>query len=200
MLKKKIKEIVIGSNNKGKIKEIKDLLPKYYRILNPKYFKLKSPKESGKSFIKNSLIKAKYFYKKTKKVCLADDSGLEIDLLNNSPGIFSARWAGKNSDFNIAINKVYKELNKKDRNWKNKKIAARFVCVLTLYGFKKKPIHSIGIIEGKISNKKKGKNGFGYDPIFIPKGRRLTFGQMKPHIKYKIDHRFLAYKKIKKFF
>ena len=69
-------------------------------------FNLRSPKENGKSFIKNSLIKAKYFYQKTKKICLADDSGLEIDLLNKSPGIFSARWAGKNGDFNIAINKI----------------------------------------------------------------------------------------------
>ena len=85
MFKKKIKEIIIGSNNKGKIKEIKDLLPKDCRIFIPKNFKLKSPIENGKSFIKNSLIKAKYFYKKTKKVCLADDSGLEIDILNKDP-------------------------------------------------------------------------------------------------------------------
>ena len=200
MFKKKIKEIIIGSNNKGKIKEIKDLLPKDCRIFIPKNFKLKSPIENGKSFIKNSLIKAKYFYKKTKKVCLADDSGLEIDILNKDPGIFSSRWGGKNSDFNLAINKVYNKLDKKDKNWKNKKITARFICALTIYGFEKKPIHSIGVVEGKISNKKKGKNGFGYDPIFIPKGKLLTFAQMKPYIKYKIDHRFLAYKKIKKFF
>ena len=138
MLKKKIKEIVIGSNNKGKIKEIKDLLPKHCKILSSDEFKLKSPKESGKSFIKNSLIKAKYFSKKTKKVCLADDSGLEVDLLNKSPGIFSARWGGKNSDFKLAINKVYKELYRKDKNWKNKKITARFICALTIYGIKKK--------------------------------------------------------------
>ena len=200
MPKKKIKEIVIGSNNKGKIKEIKDLLPKYCRILSSGDFKLKSPKETWKSFIKNSLIKAKYFSQNTKKICLADDSGLEVDLLNKLPGIFSARWAGKNSNFYLAINKVYKELNKKDKNWKNKKITARFVCVLTIFGLKKKPIQSIGIIEGKKSTNKRGKNGFGYDPIFIPKGKRLTFAQMTSKEKYKIDHRFLAFKKIKKFF
>ena len=176
------------------------MLPNHCKILIPDEFKLKSPIENGKSFIKNSLIKAKYFYKKTKKVCLADDSGLEIDILNKDPGIFSSRWGGKNSDFNLAINKVYNKLDKKDKNWKNKKITARFICALTIYGFEKKPIHSIGVVEGKISNKKKGKNGFGYDPIFIPKGKLLTFAQMKPYIKYKIDHRFLAYKKIKKFF
>ena len=200
MLKKKIKEIIIGSNNKGKIKEIRDLLPKNYKIFKPAQFKLRSPKENGKSFLSNSLIKAKYFSKKTNKVCLADDSGLEIDLLNKLPGIFSARWGGKKNDFNLAIKKVYKELERKDKNWKNKKINARFICALTIYGLKKKPIQSIGIIEGNISSKKKGHYGFGYDPIFIPKGKKITFAQIKPSVKYKIDHRYLAYKKIKKFF
>tara|TARA_B100000427_G_scaffold83555_1_gene68206 strand:- start:2027 stop:2629 length:603 start_codon:yes stop_codon:yes gene_type:complete len=200
MLKKKIKEIIIGSNNKGKIKEITDLLPKNYKIFKPAQFKLRSPKENGKSFLSNSLIKAKYFSKKTNKVCLADDSGLEIDLLNKLPGIFSARWGGKKNDFNLAIKKVYKELERKDKNWKNKKINARFICALTIYGLKKKPIQSIGIIEGNISSKKKGHYGFGYDPIFIPKGKKITFAQIKPSVKYKIDHRYLAYKKIKKFF
>tara|TARA_B100001250_G_scaffold194346_1_gene167004 strand:+ start:564 stop:1166 length:603 start_codon:yes stop_codon:yes gene_type:complete len=199
MKKKKNYELIIGSNNKGKIKELRDLLPKNYNIYSPDYFKLKSPKENGKTFVKNSLIKAKYFSKRTNKVCIADDSGLEIDLLNKSPGIFSARWGGKNNNFNVAINKVYKKLNYKDKNWRNKKINARFVCALTIYGLRKKPIQSVGIVEGKISNKKRGKNGFGYDPIFIPKGKKLTFGEMKPNEKYKIDHRFLAFKKIKKF-
>ena len=120
--------------------------------------------------------------------------------MDKAPGIFSARWGGKSGNFHIAIKKVFRELNKKDKGWKNKKIIARFVCALTIYGFKKKPIHSLGIIQGMISNKKKGRNGFGYDPIFIPNGSEQTFGQMKPNIKYKIDHRFLAFKKIKKFF
>ena len=200
MLKKKNKEIVIGSNNIGKIKEISELLPKDYKILTPSEYKLKSPKENGKSFLENSLIKAKYFSKKIKRICIADDSGLEIDLLNKRPGIFSARWGGRNSDFNLAIKKVYRELNKKDKYWKKKKITARFICALTIFGIKKNPIHSLGIVKGYISKKKKGNNGFGYDPIFIPNKRRLTFGQMCPKKKYKIDHRFLAYKKVKKFF
>jgi non-canonical purine NTP pyrophosphatase, rdgB/HAM1 family len=200
MYKKKNREIIIGSNNVGKIKEIRDLLPKTYKVFSPKDFKLKSPKESGKSFLKNSLIKAKYYSKKSGKICIADDSGLEIDILNKAPGIFSARWGGQKGNFNIAIKKVFRELNKKDKKWKEKKIVARFICALTIFGFKRKPIHSLGIIEGMISKSKKGKNGFGYDPIFIPKGRKQTFGQMKPSAKYKIDHRFKAFKKIKKFF
>ena len=200
MYKKKNREIIIGSNNAGKIKEIRDLLPKTYKVFSPKDFKLKSPKENGKSFLQNSLIKAEYYSKKSGKICIADDSGLEIDILNKAPGIFSARWGGRKSNFNIAIKKVFRELNKKDKKWKEKKIVARFICALTIFGFKKKPIHSLGIVEGMISNKKKGKNGFGYDPIFIPNGKKQTFGQMKPSIKYKIDHRFKAFKKIKKFF
>ncbi len=201
MYKKKNREIIIGSNNTGKIKEIRDLLPKTYKILTPIDFNLlRSPKEKGRSFTENSLIKAKYYSKKTGKICIADDSGLEINYLDNAPGIFSARWGGKKGNFNIAIKKVFRELNKKDKRWKEKKIVARFVCALTIYGLKKKPIHTIGIVKGLISNKKKGINGFGYDPIFIPKGSKLTFAQMKPSKKYKIDHRFIAFNKIKKFF
>jgi len=199
MSDKKKKEIIIGSNNKGKIKEIRDLLPKNYYIFTPKDFNIKSPKETGKTFVKNSLIKAKHFSKKSKKICIADDSGLEIDLLDKKPGIHSARWGGKKANFNLAIKKVFKELKKKDKNCKSKIIKARFICALTLFGLKKKPIHSIGIVEGKISNIKKGRNGFGYDPIFIPNGSKLTFAQMNPKKKYKIDHRYFAFKKIKKF-
>ena len=199
MLKKKIKEIVVGSNNEGKIKEIKDLLPKYYTITSPKDYGLKSPKENGNTFLKNSLIKAKYFSKKTKKICIADDSGLEIDLLNNQPGIYSARWGGKKGNFTLAISKVYQKLSKVDKNWKSKKIKARFICALTIYGLKKKPIQSLGIINGSISKKKIGNKGFGYDPIFIPENKRLTFGQMSQKLKFKNDHRAKAFKKIKKF-
>ena len=150
--------------------------------------------------MENSLIKAKYFSKKSSKICIADDSGIEIDMLDRQPGIFSARWGGKKNNFDLAISKIYSKLSKLDKNWKKKKISARFVCALTIYGLKKKPIHSLGIIEGKISKKKLGKNGFGYDPIFIPDGRKLTFGQMKYIDKLKIDHRMKAFKKIKKFF
>ena len=127
---KKISQLLIGSNNKGKLKEIKELLPKRIKIYSTSDFNIKSPVENGKTFEDNSIIKSKYFSKKTNLPCLADDSGLEIDILNKAPGIYSARWGGKNSDFNKAIKRVYKELDKKDKNWKKKKIKARFVCSL----------------------------------------------------------------------
>ena len=200
MKKKKIINLFIGSNNQGKIKEIRDLLPKTVQILTPKYFNLKSPKETGATFKENSFLKAKFFSKKTKMICLADDSGLEIDSLNKLPGIYSARWGGKKSNFNLAINKVYKELKKKNKNWFKIKQTARFVCALTIYWPSNKFINVIGIVEGTISTVKKGNNGFGYDPIFVPLRKKLTFGQMKPRQKYRIDHRIRAFRKIKKFF
>ena len=200
MSKKKIKEIFIGSNNRGKLKEIADLLPKSIKIFSNLDFKILSPRETGKTFQENSLLKAKYFSKKTKKICLSDDSGIEVDILNKEPGIYSADWAGRKRDFNLAIKILYKKILKKDKNWKSKKIKARFICVLTIYWPNGKFISEVGKVEGRISKKKKGNNGFGYDPIFIPDGKRLTFGQMIPSKKYKLDHRFKAFNKIKKLF
>ena len=197
---KKITKILIGTNNIGKLREIKDLLPKNLEIHSTSDFKIKSPAENGKTFEENSLIKAKYFSKKSKMSCLSDDSGLEVDILNGNPGIYSARWGGKRGDFKKAMNKVFKELSKKDKNWRRKNIKARFICALTVYQPNKKIISSVGKIEGFISPLMKGKNGFGYDPIFIPMGKQITFGEMIASKKCKIDHRFKAFKKIKKFF
>ena len=199
MLQKKIKNLLIGTNNKGKLKEIKSLLPKYINIHSTSNFKLRSPKEDGKTFKENSLIKSRYFSLKSNLICLADDSGLEVDLLNKRPGIFSARWGGRKGDFSKAIKRVYRELSKVDNNWKNKKVKARFICALSISNLNKKIACVQGKVEGHISSAPKGKNGFGYDPIFIPFGKSKTFGEMKPSQKYKMDHRFNAFKKIKKF-
>jgi len=196
---KKISKLLIGTNNKGKYKEIKDLLPKYIKTYSTSEFKLKSPREDGLTFTENSIIKSKHFSKKTRLICLADDSGLEIDLLDKSPGIYSARWGGKKGNFKKAINRVYKELSKKDKNWKDKKIKARFICALSICHLDKKIVSALGKVEGYISSKPKGKNGFGYDPIFIPRNSRKTFSEMSSIRKYKIDHRFVAFKKIRKF-
>ena len=199
MSKQKINKLLIGTNNKGKLLEIKNLLPKNIEIHSTAEFNLKSPIENGKTFQANSIIKSKYFSKKTGLICLADDSGLEIDFLDKNPGIYSARWGGSKGDFGKAIKKVYRELNKKDKNWKNKKIKARFICALSISFLNKKVVCVSGRVEGQISNEPKGKNGFGYDPIFIPVGNTKTFGEMKPLKKYKMDHRYYAFKKLKKF-
>ena len=199
MQNKKIKKLLIGTNNKGKLKEIRDLLPKYIKTVSTADFRLKSPRENGKTFNENSLIKSKYYSKKTNLICLADDSGLEIDVLGKKPGIFSARWGGKNSDFNKAIKKVYRELIKNNKDWKNKKIKARFICALSISHLNKKIACVIGKVEGRITDEPRGKNGFGYDPIFIPIKQKKTFGEMSSSKKYRIDHRFKAFQKIKKF-
>ena len=199
MSNKKIYKLLIGTNNTGKLREIRDLLPKHIKTLSTKDFRIKSPKEDGKTFKENSLIKSKFFSKKTGLICLADDSGLEIDILGKKPGIFSARWAGKKLNFKKAIEKVYRELNKKDKNWNTKKITARFVCALSISYLEKKIACVEAKVEGKISTVPIGKNGFGYDPIFILNGKKKTFGEMTYLQKSKLDHRFKAFKKIKKF-
>ena len=199
MPKQKINKLLIGTNNKGKLREIKSLLPKKIKIHSISEFNIKSPVENGKTFKENSLIKSKYFSKKTGLLCLADDSGLEVDCLDKSPGIYSARWGGKYGDFSKAIKRVYRELNKKDKNWKDRKIRARFICALSISYLNKKIACVSGKVEGHISHKPKGKNGFGYDPIFIPLEKKKTFGEMKPLQKHNMDHRYEAFKKIKKF-
>jgi len=199
MKAKKISQLLIGTNNKGKLREIKALLPKNIKIYSTSDYNLKSPKENGQTFKENSLIKARFFSKKTNQICMSDDSGLEINLLNNQPGIYSARWGGKKNKFDLAIKKVFKKLDKKVSNWRNRKINAKFICALTIYWPSGKYKTTIGKILGRISNKKLGNKGFGYDPIFIPNGSNKTFGQISPKKKYKIDHRYKAFQKIKKF-
>jgi XTP/dITP diphosphohydrolase len=195
----KIKEVLIGTNNEGKYKEICGLLPNKVKKHSPKEFGILTPEETGESFEKNSFIKASYFSKKTNLICLSDDSGLEIDLLKGEPGIYSSRWSGKKNNFNLAINKIYKKMNNIKKDWK-KDNAAKFICCMTLFWPNGESYSSKGIVKGKISTTKKGKNGFGYDPIFVPNGYNQTFGEMQLKLKMSIDHRFKAFLKIKKFF
>jgi len=195
----KIKEIIIGTNNQGKYKEICDLLPNGIKKYSPIDLKISSPEETGKSFEENSFIKASYFSKKKNLICLSDDSGLEIDLLGGRPGIYSSRWGGKNKNFNLGMKKIFDEMSNINKNWQTKS-NARFVCSMTLYYPNGKSFSSTGTINGKISAEKKGRKGFGYDPIFIPDGYKETFGEMDPKLKMSIDHRFNAFIKLKNFF
>ena len=195
----KIEEIIIGTNNEGKYKEICDFLPKNVKKYFPKEYGILTPEETGKSFEENSFIKASYFSKKMNLICLSDDSGLEIDLLKGEPGIYSSRWSGKENNFDLAIKKIFVKMNSIKTNWRNDN-TARFVCCMTLFWPDGKNYSSKGVIKGKISTTKKGKNGFGYDPIFIPDGYNQTFGEMEFKLKISIDHRFKAFLKIRKFF
>ena len=150
----KIEKIIIGTNNKGKYREICDLLPNKLKKYSPKKFNLPVPEETGKSFKENSLIKASYFSKKTNLICLSDDSGLEIDLLNNEPGIYSSRWSGEKNNFDLAIKKIFEKMSDIKKDWKNDN-KARFICCMTLFWPDGKNYCSKGTIKGRISTEKR---------------------------------------------
>ena len=189
---KKNNLILIGTHNDGKFREISKLINKNIKKISPKSLKIKAPKETGKTFKSNSELKANFFYNKSKLISLSDDSGLEVIALKKKPGIYSARWAKKSGSFKKAMTNILKKI----KNKKNRK--ARFVCSLSVRLNNKKIITSVGIINGAVSNKIIGSKGFGYDPIFIPKGFKITFGQMNLSKKMLIDHRSVAFKKLKK--
>ena len=195
----KIREILIGTNNTGKYEEISKLLPKEIVKHSLKEFKILAPEEVGKSYKENAFIKASYFSKKTNLICLSDDSGLEIDLLNGAPGIYSSRWGGEKKNFDLAINKIFDEMNTIKEYWRNEN-KAKFVCCLALVWPNGQSYFGEGMVNGEVSTKKRGDKGFGYDPIFVPKGHSKTFGEMEPKFKMSIDHRYKAYLKIKEFF
>lgn len=187
-----MKKILVGTHNNGKFREIAYLLPKKYKKISPLELKIKSPKETGKSFKSNARLKVKFFSKFVEYGVISDDSGLCIKALNNRPGIFSARLAKKHGSFLKAMKFILKKLKGK----KNRK--ATFVCSLSYKDERGKITSVQGNLRGTISNKIKGTKGFGYDPIFIPKGKEITFGQMAKKKKMQMDHRFLAYKKLLK--
>lgn len=187
--------VVIASHNKGKILEIKQLLKntksKFISITD---FTKNAPKENGNTFIENALIKARYSNKISGLCSIADDSGLCINALNGKPGIFSSRYAGKNSNFEEAIKKIEnKLLGKKDKS-------AYFVCALAIVINGSKEYSFEGKINGRLAFPPKGESGFGYDPIFIPTGENLTFAEMDLVKKDSMSHRFQAYKKMREVF
>ena len=187
-----MKKILIGTHNKGKFKEISYLISKKFRKINPTSLKIPSPKETGKTFTSNSKLKANFFSQYVDYPVISDDSGLCIRALNQQPGIYSARLAKKQGSFFKAMKYILNKMkNKKNRS-------ATFVCSLSFKLPKKKPINAIGKIKGSISYNILGKNGFGYDPIFIPDNYSKTFGEMLKSKKIKIDHRFIAFKNLKK--
>ncbi len=192
----KINKILIGSNNKGKFKEISDLLPKNVKKISPEKFKIESPEENGKTFQENSEIKANFFCKKSNMITISDDSGLEINCLDGMPGIFSSRWADKYGSFNNAMSKILEMIDKINKKKKIKDTKAKFVCALSIKWPNGKIISEIGEINGNLSEKQIGQNGFGYDPIFIPENYSKTFAEMDYEEKLLIDHRFKAYKKL----
>ncbi len=187
-----MKKILVGTHNKGKFKEISYLISNKYKKISPILLKIKSPKETGKTFIANSRLKVKFFSKYVDYPVISDDSGLCIKALNNKPGIYSARLAKRHGSFLKAMKFILKKMQTK----KNR--SAFFICSLSYYDENGKITSVEGKLMGNISMNIRGTNGFGYDPIFIPLKKRITFGQMLKSKKIKMDHRFIAFQKLKK--
>ena len=193
------KKVIVASHNSGKVREIKSLLKPYsFTIQSASDLKIKEPRETGKNFVENAILKAKFVSKKSGCIALADDSGLCVNLLNGEPGIYSARWAGKDKDFKLAIKKIEKKLIKIDPN-SNIKYRSHFCCALALSFPNGQTISFQGKVYGQLQFPAKGCNGFGYDPIFVPNGYKKTFGEMNYSYKERISHRQKAFKKLKKY-
>ncbi len=188
-------ELLIATKNEGKIKELTGLLnglPVGLRCLN-EFENIFEPEETGATFAENARLKAKYYALRTGIPALADDSGLEIEALGGAPGVFSARYAGKNASYTEKMNLLLSEINEKKVDDRR----ARFGCAMAIAdadgGIK---FLSEGVCEGKIAFAVRGTRGFGYDPIFIPDGFSETFGEISDEIKQKISHRARAIEKI----
>ena len=186
------KKIIVASHNPGKVKEINILLNDIgIAALPVSKFSQEEPIEDGKTFAENALIKARSAKKISQQTSLADDSGLCVDVLDGDPGIYSARWAGENKDFNLAMSTIENKIS----TLKNKN--AYFICVLALVTENDEEYVFEGKIHGKLTFPPRGKKGFGYDPIFIPENKLLTFGEMEPEYKDLISHRAQAFRKFK---
>ncbi len=186
-------KLVIASHNEGKITEIKDLLlPLNIEILSVYDFHIEEPEENGKTFEENALIKSTFVSQKTGLPSMSDDSGICFYDLGGDPGIYSARWAGLNKDFDLAMSKINDAIKKK----KDPSYECHFICSLSISWPDGYDVTVSGQIEGKFCWPPVGDKGFGYDPIFKPLGYDITFGQMDPLVKHKISHRSIAFNKL----
>ena len=187
--------LVIASHNTGKIQEIKALFTDYgFKLLSAADLALPEPDETENSFIGNAILKAQAAALASGKAALADDSGLSVRALDGAPGIYSARWAGPNRNFTIAIEAVEAALAKSNNHNK----AAEFICALALVWPDGHKVSVEGKIQGKLVFPPRGNRGFGYDPIFQPDGYTISFGQMEPNAKHNISHRADAFAKLLK--
>lgn len=185
-------KLVIASHNPGKVAEFRDLLaPMRITLVSSGELGLPEPEETGDSFLANALLKAEATAKASGLPSLADDSGIEIEALAGDPGIYSARWAGENRDFGAAMRRVESLLAAKGSLVPAPR--ANFICVLCLAMPDGQSQCFEGKVFGHLTFPPRGTQGFGYDPIFVPDGHLLTFGEMAPADKHRISHRAVAF-------
>ena len=183
-------QLVIATHNNGKLREIKALFDRFgFRVISAGSLGLTEPEETESSFRGNALLKARVAAAAAKLPALADDSGLVVAALHGAPGIYSARWAGPDGDFNKAMQRVHDELTKANAD----DMSAYFVCALAIVWPDGDEVCVEGQIEGQITWPPRGKLGFGYDAIFQPTGHSQSFGQMDPAAKHAISHRAVAF-------
>ena len=185
-------KLIVASHNKGKLVEIADLLSRFaVETVGADALGLPEPEETGDTFIANAELKALAAATKAGLPALSDDSGLAVDALDGAPGIYSARWAetANGRDFDFAMHKIEMALQQKG----DVPRTARFICALTL-AWPDGHVESFeGKVEGTLVWPMRGKNGFGYDPIFLPLGGDMTFGEMEPAAKHAMSHRADAF-------
>jgi XTP/dITP diphosphohydrolase len=185
--------LVVASHNPGKVREIKALLgPHGIEPISAGDLKLPEPEETGTTFIANAELKARAAADASGHPALADDSGLWVDALDGAPGIYSARWAGPNKDFRIAMARVEKELREKS----TANLSARFVCALSLAVPHGEVQSFEGEVHGRLTFPPRGTRGFGYDPIFVPEGWEQSFAEIDPQLKSDMSHRARAFEKL----
>jgi XTP/dITP diphosphohydrolase len=191
--------ILVASHNLGKVREIRELLAPYAsEIRSAGELGLPEPEETGLTFVANAELKARAAAMAAHKnglVALADDSGLAVDALDGAPGIYSARWAGPTKDFAIAMAEVERQLQARGATRPAQR-RAHFVAVLSLCWPDGHCESFEGIVEGHLEYPPRGTKGFGYDPMFVPEGHAITFGEMEPDAKHALSHRARAFRKL----
>jgi XTP/dITP diphosphohydrolase len=189
--------LVIASHNPGKLREIADLLEPFgITVTSAGDLGLAEPEETGATFAENAALKARAATRGAGRPALADDSGLAVHALGGEPGIHSARWAGPDKDFGVAMARVERELAAARARGGAADRRAAFVCVLCLAWPAGAQETFEGRVEGRLTWPPRGRCGFGYDPIFVPVGFEITFGEMEPAEKHKISHRARAFAKL----
>ena len=185
--------LVVASHNPGKVREIRELLaPFRLHVVGANELELQEPEETEETFAGNAALKARAAAEATHHPALADDSGLMVSALKGAPGVYSARWAGPEKDFALAMARVEREMQQAE----TKDRSAKFVCALALAV----PLDSVEIFEGEVHGQlifpPRGQHGFGYDPIFVADGMTQTFGEIEPRTKHAMSHRARAFEKL----
>ncbi|MEY4248554.1 MAG: hypothetical protein RJA87_187 [Pseudomonadota bacterium] len=186
-------KIVVATHNPGKVRELGLLLEGRFNLVSAGELGLAEPEETEVSFVGNALLKARLAADASGLIALSDDSGLSVTALGGEPGIYSARWAGPGKDFYEAMAKVERRMDDSD----NKSTHAWFTCALAV-AWPHGPAFVVeGRVDGNLTFPPRGLNGFGYDPIFVPEGHQMTFGEMDPKAKDDMSHRMRAFDQLK---